>query len=139
VILQEASGLLSALDESQRYHRECAVVLNEASSPLILSPFVLAELDYLLMRHVGVRAQTDLLGEVSDGVYRLEPFAAAEIARAKEILERYADLEIGLADASIVVLAEKYGVSDVLTLDERHFRALRIGGRKRFRLRPTDR
>src|SRR6266567_7389952 len=54
-----------------------------------------------------------------------------------EILGRYRDLGIGLADASIVVLAERYGVLEVLTLDHRHFQALRGPGGRRFRLRPV--
>src|SRR2546422_916078 len=60
-----------------------------------------------------------------------------DLASANAVLKRYAGLNIGLADASIVVLAERHGVRDVLTLDERHFRALRAG-RKRFRLLPAD-
>lgn len=46
----------------------------------------------------------------------------------------YAGMRIGLADASLVVLAERHSARDVLTLDERHFRALRTRDRKRFRL-----
>jgi predicted nucleic acid-binding protein len=51
---------------------------------------------------------------------------------------RYADLDVGLADASIVVLAARHDTRDVLTLDERHFRAVRTLDRKRFRLWPAD-
>jgi hypothetical protein len=138
VILLDTSGLLSAIDASQRYHTQCAAALSKASPPLLLSPFVLAELDYLLSRHVGSAAQSALLDEVVRGAYRLEPFAAADVAAAKDILERYPRLRIGLADASMVVLAERHGTRDILTLDERHFRALRIRARKRFRLLPLD-
>lgn len=139
MILVDTSGLLSALDESQRHHHECASVLQQASAPLLLSPFVLAELDYLLMHHIGQRAQAALLGEVARGAYQLEPFGAADVARAQDVIERYADLQIGLADASIVVLAERHSVAEVLTLDERHFRAMRIAPRKRFKVLPFDR
>ena len=139
MILIDTSGLLSALDESQRYHHECATVVGEMSPPLLLSPFVLAELDYLLMRHIGRGAQAALLEEVARGAYQLEPFSAADVANAKEVIERYGDLDIGLADASIVVLAERHAVTEVLTLDERHFRALRIDRRKRFKVLPFDR
>jgi predicted nucleic acid-binding protein len=138
LILLDTSGLLSALDESQRHHADCATLLNGAAPPLLLSPFVLAELDYLLMRHIGQHAQTALLEEVARGAYQLELFDAADIARAKTVIDRYADLQIGLADASIVVLAERHAVSEVLTLDERHFRAMRIEKRKRFRILPFD-
>jgi len=139
VILLDTSGLLSALDDSQRYHDECATLLGEASPPLLLSPFILAELDYLLMRHIGRRAQVALLDEVARGAYQLEPFDASDVARAKEVVEQYADLEIGLADASIVVLAQRHAVTEVLTLDQRHFRAMRIERRKRFKVLPFDR
>ena len=139
MILLDTSGLLSALDDSQRYHHECATLLGEASPPLLLSPFVLAELDYLLMRQIGRRAQAALLDEVARGAYQLELFGAADVARAKEVVEQYADLEIGLADASIVVLAQRHAVTEVLTLDQRHFRAMRIERRKRFKVLPFDR
>jgi hypothetical protein len=139
VILLNTSGLLSALDESQRHHHECAALLGEASPLLLLSPFVLAELDYLLMRHVGRRAQAALLEEVARGAYQLEPFGAADVVHAKEVLAQHADLEIGLADASIVVLARRHGVTEVLTLDQPHFRAIRIERRRRFKILPFDR
>lgn len=67
-------------------------MLAKAAAPLLLSPFVLAELDYLLARHVGYRAQAALLDEVARGAYRLEPFTSADIARAKDVIEKYADL-----------------------------------------------
>lgn len=137
MILLDTSGLLAALDESQRLHSQCLKALRAASPPLLLSPFVLAELDYLLMRHVGAQAQTALLEEVARGAYRLEPFDADDIARAGAVMNRFADLEVGLADASLVVLAERHNVSRVLTLDARHFNALRIGERKRFTLLPA--
>jgi predicted nucleic acid-binding protein len=137
-MLLDTSGLLAALDASQRRHAPCRTALEAAKGPLLLSPFVLAELDYLLMRHVGAQAQAALLNEVARGAYRLESFTADDVERAAAIMRRYGDLQIGLADASIVVLAERHGAAEVLTLDLRHFQALRIGGRKRFRIFPVD-
>ena len=59
-------------------------------------------------------------------------------AEARRVIDRYGDLAIGLADASLVVLAMRYGVTDLLTLDERHFRAI-LGPRgEPFRLLPAD-
>jgi predicted nucleic acid-binding protein len=139
VILLDTSGLLAAIDSSQNRHAECREALEQARPPLLLSPFVLAELDYLLARNIGVEAQTALLDEVARGAYRLEPFAAVDVAAVKAVISRYEDLRIGLADASLVVLAERHAVKDVLTLDERHFRALRIRKRHRFRILPSDR
>jgi len=53
-------------------------------------------------------------------------------------VSRYRDLRIGLTDASIAVLAERYGTNRVLTLDERHFRALKLAGGKPFVVLPED-
>jgi predicted nucleic acid-binding protein len=137
LILLGTSGLLAAIDQSQRQHAACSVALENAAPPLMLSPFVLAELDYLVLRHVGADAQSALLGEVGRGVFQIEAFDANDVERAKEVIEQFQDLQIGLADASLVVLAERYAVSDVLTLDRRHFEALRFGGRRRFRIVPS--
>jgi uncharacterized protein len=138
VILLDTSGLLSAVDRSQRRHDAARRALESTPPPWILSPFVLAELDYLLATRMGQDAERALLAEVGRGVYRLEPMDAADIEAAERVIGRYRDLEIGLADASVVVLAHRYGVRDVLTLDERHFRALRGPGGRPFRLHPAD-
>jgi predicted nucleic acid-binding protein len=65
VILLDTSGLLSAIDASQSHHAACARVVTDADSSLLVSPFVLAELDYLLGQRVGLEAQAALLDEVA--------------------------------------------------------------------------
>jgi predicted nucleic acid-binding protein len=138
VILLDTSGLLSALDAAQTRHRAAADALRSAPGPLLLSPFVLAELDHLLGHRVGPAAQRFLLDEVAAGSYRLEPFGPADVRRAAEVIAAHAALAVGLADASIVVLAERHGCADVLTLDERHFRVLPGPGGRPLRLLPAD-
>ena len=138
MIILDTSGLLAALDASQRHHAAAVAALRGANPPWVLSPFVLAELDYLLATRVGESAERALLSEVGRGVYRLESFEHGDITAAERVIAKYAALEIGLADASIVVLAGRYGVRDLLTLDERHFRAIRGPGSRPFRLLPAD-
>ena len=138
MIILDTSGLLSALDASQTHHAAAANALRRASEPRLLSPFVLAELDYLLTTRVSGRAAQAVLREVADRAYQLEPFGPDDISRAVEILERYADLDLGLADASLVVLAERHGSLDLLTLDERHFRVVTGPRGRPFRLLPAD-
>lgn len=137
MILLDTSGLLAALDSAQRRHAESAASLLAAKPPLLLSPFVLAELDYLLARRVGERARMSLLAEVARGAYQLQPFTAQGVQQAHAIIEDHADLRISLADASIAVLAAAHETRDVLTLDERHFRVLTVDGEP-FRLLPGD-
>lgn len=138
MILLDTSGLLAAIDGSQRRHAECAGVLQASRGPRLLSPFVLAELDYLVSTRVGAEAERLLLEEVSRGAYQLEPFTTADVDVARGVLRMFENLKLGLADASIVVLAQRHRARDVLTLDERRFRALRRIDGGRFRLLPAD-
>jgi predicted nucleic acid-binding protein len=72
------------------------------------------------------------------GVYELAPFDSNDVAAAVAVIKHFADLCLGLADASIVVLAKRYACYDVLTLDQRHFRAVTGSGDIPFRLLPFD-
>lgn len=139
MILLDTSGLLAAMFSDQRQHHACARVLLEIDEPLLLSPFVLAELNYLIAKLAGVEVELEMLEEVSRGAYRLVEFTAADIEEARSVISRYRKLGIGLADASIVVLARRYGVNDILTLDQKHFRALRGAHGRPFRVLPADR
>lgn len=138
-IVLDTSGLLAAIDASQRKHTEAREVLEHTEAALLLSPFVLAELDYLLATKVGAREELALLDEVERGAYRLEPFSAADVSHARHIIERYADLSLGLADASNLVLCYRHATHNILTLDERHFRATLGPGDKPLHLLPADR
>ena len=71
-------------------------------------------------------------------MYRLESADADAVATAEQVIARHSDLKIGLTDASIVVLAERYSTGELLTLDERHFRALPGPAGRPFRLLPAD-
>ncbi len=133
----DASGILSALDAGDPHHHASLEALR-TSSPRLLSPLILAEVEYLLGVRSGRRAQTEFLSDVADGVYRLEPFTQADVMEVRGILERYHDLDLGVADASLVVISRRHGVHDVLTLDERHFRAVLGPGDRPFRLLPAD-
>ena len=82
MILLDTSGLLAAVDASQRQHRDAARALRETPGPRILSPFVLAELDYLLATRVGPHAALALLDEIVQGAYSLARFETGDVAEA---------------------------------------------------------
>jgi uncharacterized protein len=138
VIVLDTGGLYAALDANETLHGRAVAALVAAKPPRVVSPFVLAELDYLLASRVGHQAQMALVDEVTRGAYQLDVFASEDIGDAQRVMERYADLRIGLADASVVVLANRHRTLELLCTDERHFRALRGIGGKPFRLLPFD-
>ena len=136
-MIVDTSLLLAAFVPDQRMHAECAQVLRTVR-PLVLSPLVLAELDYLTARIAGVDAELTLLAELSSGAYELAFFGLDDLARARTVVERYRDLPLGLTDASLVVLADRYDTDTVGTLDERHFRVVRSLSGRPLRILPAD-
>ena len=94
-MIVDTSLLLAAFVPDQRMHAECARALDE-HRPLVLSPLVLAELDYLTARIAGVDPELALLAELSSGAYELASFGVDDLARAAAVVERYRDLPLGL-------------------------------------------
>ena len=124
-LICDTGPLLAALDAADPDHERCARLLTNADEDLLVPTLVLAELDYWCSRRLPREAWLVFLDDVLAGVYRVEPPTGADLARCRELQARYADLTIGIVDASVVALTERLGESKVATLDQRHFRALR--------------
>jgi predicted nucleic acid-binding protein len=128
-VIIDTSVLLAYFNRREPDHQAAVAAIDASIEPLVVSPFVIAELDYLLATRLGVEAEVAVLGELSGGAWELPAFGAVDLAMARDIVNRYGDQAIGLADASIVVLAARYGTRTVATLDRRHFDVLRpLGG-----------
>jgi predicted nucleic acid-binding protein len=138
LILLDTSAVFAGLVPDQPGHESALPALERELPPHVLSPFVLAELDYFLASRGGRDAEIRFLEEVARGAYKLAEFATSDVEQAVGIIQRYGDLDIGLTDASIVVLAGRYGTNRVLTFDERHFRALRTPAGDPFVVLPAD-
>lgn len=136
MLVCDTSGLIAFFDASDQHHADVNSVIATDSGPFVVSPYVLAELDYLVATRRGVAAELAVLAELAGGAWELACCDAAEIRAAHRVIERYRDLEVGLADASQVVLAARYRTNRVLTLDHRHFGVLRSEKGKAFTLLP---
>lgn len=134
----DASGVFAAMDRADPDHDACVAVLRDHVGPLLMSPLVLAELDHLLRVRLGVDAARSLADDVARGAYDLVRLDGADIASCVRLDRAYGDLGLGLADASLVVLAQRADTSTLLTLDERHLRAVRPLQGGHFTLLPTD-
>lgn len=135
-MIVDTSALLAYFDSSEPDHRAVSRVIDGATEPLVVSPFVVAELDYLVGSRLGVQAETQALAELAGGAWDLAAFGADDLARARSVIERYADQAIGVADASNVVLAARHGTRTIATLDRRHFGVVRPLDGGRFRIMP---
>lgn len=134
--IADTSGLLALFNRSEPAHEAVRRVVGELEQPLVVSPYVLAELDYLVATRAGVDAELVTLRELAGGAYDLATLDAADLTKASEVISRYSDQAIGIADASIVILADRYRTREILTLDHRHFDVLRPLSGGRFKLLP---
>lgn len=136
MIVADTSGLLALFNRQEPRHEDVRAAVETEPDPLVVSPFVVAELDYLIATRLGVDAELAVLGELAGGAYHMAPFDEHDLNAASGLIERYRDQHIGVADASLVVLASRYDTKSVLTLDRRHFSVVRPLNGGRFRLLP---
>lgn len=136
MIVADTSGMLAFFNSAEPEHGAVRAVVEAADQPLVVSPYVVAELDYLVATRIGTVAELAVLDELAGGAYHLASFGSAELAVARRVVEHYRDQQIGVADASLVVLADVHRSRDVLTLDRRHFDVLRPLAGGRFRVLP---
>ncbi|MDJ0961894.1 MAG: PIN domain-containing protein [Acidimicrobiia bacterium] len=137
-MIVDTSVVYALLDRNDRHHA-MTVEWYEATLPAFTTtPLILAEIDHLAGSRAGTRAQSMWRQDLANDAYEVIWWAGAARESAR-IAEQYDDLQIGLADASLVALARRLQTVEIATLDERHFRALRpVQGGDAFRLFPLD-
>lgn len=96
-----------------------------AGKDLVVSPFVIAELDYLVATRFGVQAERAALDELSNGAWTIANVSPEDLHAIANIVTHYSDQRIGATDASLVVLAHRHATATIATLDRRHFEVLR--------------
>lgn len=136
MILADTSGLLALFNRVEPAHGAVRAVVEASTAPLVVSPYVIAELDYLIATRLGVDAELDVLSELAGGAYELASLSTQDLRAARSVVETYRDQQIGVTDASLVVLADRYRTRSVLTLDRRHFSVLRSRSGEHFELIP---
>jgi predicted nucleic acid-binding protein len=138
VIVVDTSAILAYMNSADTHHAELSAWLDSEQDDLATTPMVIAEVDHLVIARGGPLASRALRTDLGAGAYLVEWWPGA-ITAAVRVAERYADNGLGLTDASLVVLAERLATTDIATLDERHFRAMRpLAGGEAFRLLPRD-
>ncbi|CAM2784301.1 PIN domain-containing protein [Saccharomonospora xinjiangensis] len=142
IIVADTSALHAAFDAAQPEHSAAATVLD--SQPLVISPFVMTELDHLIRRDLGfsaaMQASEALLDRMAAGQYKLAELRHADVVKAHEVRGKYDGLRLDLAVAAGVVVADRYNTNQIFTLDRRAVRAVRpLTSRfKAFEILPFD-
>ena len=135
--LIDTGALLALLDRTDGWHRACAEAFQQLRLPLATSEAVLTELFHLIGDSTYEMEAAWRL--VRSGAVVLLPIEHAELDAVHALMSRYADRPVDFADATLVYLAKREGLSTVFTVDHADFETYRIEGRRRFRVVPARR
>lgn len=136
-LVLDTAPLLAALDASDPDRGARASLLLDAAEDLVVPGLVLAELDYWCHERLSVEVWLAFLEDVLAGAHRIEAPSTADLRRCHDLQRSYADLRLGVVDASVVALAERLSEPKVGTLDHRHFSVVRPAYVDALRLVPS--
>lgn len=137
MIVVDAAPLVAVADRRDPLRSEVEAILLEDDALVIPAP-VTAEVDYLLGRRLGRGARRAFLDDLAAGRFRVACLDSGDYATIAELERTYDDLDAGLSDLSIVVVAARCRTRRLLTFDQKHFRAMRPLQGGSFTLLPLD-
>lgn len=135
MIVVDTGPLVAAVDADSNDHLACAILLDEHAEELVVPASVIVETCWMLDRLLGPTAEAEL-ASIADGELRVESLDVADYRRSAELVETYADLGLGMVDATVIAVAVRLGSHQVATLDKRDFRVVRPRHVDSFELLP---
>lgn len=136
-VLVDTGPLVAIVNESDTDHDRCTAELKKLTDPLLTTWPVVTEAVYLLGQTANpVDSQDALLAAIDRQIILVTKVDREDVSRLRSLLQKYRDLPMDLADATLVRVAERDGISHVFTLDRRDFKIYRIGRRETFTIIP---
>ena len=136
MMVVDTGAMLALLDASDEHHLVIKELYQENVADWILPAVILPEVDYIVAKYLGGKAQDAFLADLAEGAFSVEGGRDQDLAAAHRICRRYASLRMGLVDAMVIAAAERLKAKAIVTLDLRHFGAVSIQGNPR--LLPRD-
>jgi uncharacterized protein len=137
-LIIDAAPLVALADTGERRRDAVQAALADEPGALVIPAPTTAEIDYMLGERFGALARRAFLDDLATGRFAVAALEREEYARIIDLEARYADLELGLADCALVVLAARHRTTRILSFDERHFRAVRPLYGDAFTILPQD-
>jgi uncharacterized protein len=136
MLVTDAGPLVAAASTRDRNHERCVALLSNAPRPLVVPALVVTEVAYFLGDRIGHEAEQAFARSIRDGELFVEPVEPPDWVRIAGLLDEYADMPMGIVDASVVAACERLGVGTLATLDRRHFSVVRFRHRETLTLVP---
>jgi predicted nucleic acid-binding protein len=131
-VLTDTGFWLALISKKDRYHSRVLQYMQNASSALVTTWPVIVETSYLLNKRVGVHQQLEFVRSMSLGQVQIMSLQENVLSRAHVLMEKYRDLPMDLADASLVIAAEELNNGSILSTDRRDFQTYRWKNREPF-------
>ena len=125
MIVVDTGPIVALINARDDQHARCRDLLRHHPGPLVVPTTVFTEVCMLLERRRGTPAELAFLADVRTGLFTLLETASADLDRIAELVDTYADLPLGTVDASVLALTERLQLTEVITLDHRHFSVVR--------------
>jgi predicted nucleic acid-binding protein len=125
MLLVDTGPLVAYLNRKDPDHQACVPLFTSRTDELLITPYVLTEACYLIAKYLGAEAEANLIEAVAAQDLVQVDVLTTDLARIAELARQYRSFPLGLADASVVAVAERLGLTEVATLDGRHFRAIK--------------
>jgi uncharacterized protein len=135
-ILVDTGVLLAAADTDDAEHRRCAELLRNRRGELQVPAPVIPETAWQIERNLGPRSEAAFLRLITAKHLHVIDLTLTDWARCADLIDTYADLGLGLVDASIVAAAERLDITTIATLNHRDFNVVRPVHTKTFELIP---
>ena len=133
-IILDTGPLVALLDRSERSHPACLAFFKEVNGRFVTTEPVLTEVVYLLGPSFPM--QKPALEFIMKGGAEIVPQTRDSLQRAMQLMDKYRDVPMDYADATLVALAEQRKTNEIFTLDRRGFATYRIHSRKAFTIFP---
>ena len=125
MIIVDTGFWLALVDQKDTYHQRAKQTLKQYDETLITTWCVVTETCYLLLTRKGFKAQITFINSLNQGLFTVFNLEIHHTSRITQLMEKYADLPMDLADASLVILAEHLGHGRIFSVDQRDFNAYR--------------
>ncbi|MDX2192309.1 MAG: PIN domain-containing protein [Gemmatimonadales bacterium] len=135
-VVADTGALYALLDRDDAWYLRVTEWWMQNRLRVVLPVTIVPELAYLLGARLGARAEEAFARALADREFVLEPLDEADLPRVADLVASYADVALGVTDASVVAIAERLGAAAILTTDRRHFGAVRPRHVPAFRLLP---
>ena len=135
-VLVDTGPLYAMADQDDGWHDRVRTYLDTARVQLVVPVTVLPEVCYLIGTHLGASAEVQFTRSVQRGEVKVEWLKKEDLSRTVEVMEKYLDANLGFVDASLVAVAERLKIRELLTTDRRHFSLVRPRHCASLTLRP---